>query len=166
MPACSKRFIRSRKCFSSYSLNPIRILIETGKSVAWTVVRAISSARSGFVRRAEPCIELTTLRAGQPMLISMASAPIFFTVCAASWKKSGFLPKSWTMSGRSDSSKSRYSMVLFPPNLIPSAEISSVTQIVLGASFLMIWRKAESVYPAIGARRSIGLLVFCQSNMD
>ena len=43
-----------------------------------------------------------------------------------------------------------------------SAEISSETKMVLGSISFTNLRKGLSVYPAMGARTRIGLLVSCQ----
>ena len=55
---------------------PVRILRVTGTSTADATAVKISLTRSGYFKRADPAARLQTFLAGQPILISMISAPI------------------------------------------------------------------------------------------
>jgi len=68
------------------------------------------------------------------------------------------------MSGCSDSLYSSILSVFFEPFSSALMDVSSEKQIVSGAMLLTIWRYAESVYPAIGARHTIGFSKLAHEN--
>ena len=75
---------------------PRRVLTVTGRSVFRLTASITRYARSGSSSSALPSPEDTTLRAGQPMLISSdVKRPSAVTFAAASPITDGSLPKSW-----------------------------------------------------------------------
>ncbi len=83
--------------------HPERILTVRGLSTALLTFVRISFTFSGKRIRSTPAPGSTTCFAGQPILISIASAPMESAIRAASAKISGFEPKSWTETGCSPS---------------------------------------------------------------
>ena len=75
---------------------PRRVLTVTGKLVFCLTASITRYARSGSSRSALPSPEDTTLRAGQPMLMSSdRKRPRAVTFAAASPITDGSLPKIW-----------------------------------------------------------------------
>ena len=74
---------------------PVRIFSVTGTVLTLTTSLRMSSTRLGSASRAEPADFLHTFLAGQPMLISMISAPKSTLSLAASASLSGSFPTSW-----------------------------------------------------------------------
>ncbi len=64
-----------------------------------TVARATATARSGSSSSAAPAPVLRTFGTGQPMLMSIASAPRSATTAAASRITAGSSPNSWIDTG-------------------------------------------------------------------
>ena len=60
------------------SSHPVRIFIVTGIETALTTALIIQPARYSSFISAEPHNLFVTLRAGQPKLISIAAAPLYF----------------------------------------------------------------------------------------
>ena len=72
----------------------------TGQPAPRTTASITFTARSGFRIRPEPSPELATLGTGQPMLMSMKSAPdTWWAMAAASCMHAGSLPKICTAAG-------------------------------------------------------------------
>ena len=84
---------------------PRRIFTVTGRRPApFTTASATRTARSGVRMSPEPSPELATLGTGQPMLMSMMSAPDTSpAMAAASSMHAGSEPKIWAAAGRSPS---------------------------------------------------------------
>ena len=79
---------------------PLRIFTVTGTGTARATADTISAASSGVRMRAEPSPDLTTLPTGQPMLMSIISAPEMSSArLAPSAMASGSWPKIWAETG-------------------------------------------------------------------
>ena len=79
---------------------PRRIFTVTGTPAAFTTASAMRAAFSGSFIRAEPSPLETTFPTGQPMLMSMMSAPLISrAICAASAMQTGSLPKICALTG-------------------------------------------------------------------
>ena len=83
---------------------PRRNLAVTGTLTAFTTASTMRAAPSGSFIRAAPSPLLTILPMGQPMLMSMMSAPVCSrAIWAASAMQTGSWPKIWTAAGCSPS---------------------------------------------------------------
>ena len=92
-PACSRSFASSTALTDPPS-QPLRILTVTGTGTALATADTISAASSGVRMSAEPSPDLTTLPTGQPMLMSIISAPEMSSArFAPSAMASGSCPK-------------------------------------------------------------------------
>ena len=79
---------------------PRRIFTVTGTGLAFTTASAMRAAFSGSFIRAEPSPLETTFPTGQPMLMSMTSAPdTSAAITAASAMQVMSLPKIWAAAG-------------------------------------------------------------------
>ena len=79
---------------------PRRIFTVTGTGDAFTTASAMRAAFSGSFIRAEPSPFPTTLPTGQPILMSMRSAPLISAaIWAASAMQTGSLPKICALTG-------------------------------------------------------------------
>ncbi len=78
---------------------PERSLTVTGSPLPRAAARATATARAGSARSAAPAPVLHTLGTGQPMLMSIRSAPAAATVSAAEAITSGSCPNSCTDTG-------------------------------------------------------------------
>ena len=83
---------------------PSRNLTVTGQPAPRTTASSTRTALSGSRISPEPSPELATLGTGQPMLMSMRSAPdTSWAIAAASSMHTGSLPKIWAAAGYSPS---------------------------------------------------------------
>src|SRR3989441_1242812 len=78
---------------------PERSFTVTGSPLPSWAARASATARSGSSRSDAPAPVFTTFRTGQPMLMSIMSAPCSAAIAAASRITSGSCPKSWIGTG-------------------------------------------------------------------
>ena len=100
-PTCSSIRLSSTALTLPLS-QPRRIFTVTGTGLAFTTASAIRAAFSGSFIRAEPSPLETTFPTGQPMLMSMKSAPLTWAaIWAASAMHTGSLPKIWAAKGPS-----------------------------------------------------------------
>ncbi len=99
MPACSaiRAMASALRCCGSV---PVRILSVTGTSTARTTASTIAATRASSASSAEPAATLQTFFAGQPMLMSMISAPRATLYRAASAISAGSAPAICTAIGR------------------------------------------------------------------
>ena len=99
----------------------------------------------------EPAPDRVTFGTGQPMLMSMASAPTSFAMTAAWAITSGSPPKSCTTNGFSMGEWRRYFCVRDEARMRPFALTSSVGASPAPSSNAME-RNGSSLTPAMGAR--------------
>ena len=100
-PACSMRRLSSTALMLLLS-QPRRIFTVTGTGLAFTTASAMRAAFSGSFIKAEPSPLETTFPTGQPMLMSMKSAPLASAaIWAASAMQETSLPKIWAAKGPS-----------------------------------------------------------------
>ena len=98
-PACSSIFASSTALMLPLS-QPRRIFTVTGTGLALTTASASRAAFSGSFIRAEPSPLATTLPTGQPMLMSIISAPDTSAAMTAASAMQGIsLPKIWAAAG-------------------------------------------------------------------
>ena len=112
--------------FTVRSSQPPRILIVNSTPIALRIVRNTTAAPSGSRIRAEPWPFVTIFATGQPMLRSIASAPVASSRRAASASTSGSAPSSWSAIGCSSGKKRANSAVRALPSRKPRASISSL----------------------------------------
>ena len=148
----SIRFVKSRTLMLPLS-QPRRHLTVTGTSTALTTLETIWPASSGVRIRPHPSPELAIFGMGQPMLMSMKSQPeISNASLAPSAMVSGSLPK--ICAPQMLPSFFRRSLALFL-SLYTSAREETISVTVTPApNRAQIVRKAQSVTPAMGARKS------------
>ena len=107
-PEASSAFATSTTLRESPS-QPSRIFAVTGSRLASLMRRTISESRGTSFRSAAPAQRFTTLRTGQPMLMSIrsgrCSAGRSHSTRAASAMIAGSEPNSWMPIGRSSGSK-------------------------------------------------------------
>ena len=102
-PACSMAFANSTQLMEPLS-QPRRNFTVTGRCAPRITASATRTALSGSRIRPEPSPEFATLGTGQPMLMSMMSAPETSAAMAApSSMHTGSLPKIWAAAGCSPS---------------------------------------------------------------
>ena len=98
-PACSSILDNSTALMLPLS-QPRRIFTVTGTGLALTTASASRAAFSGSFIRAEPSPLATTLPTGQPMLMSIISAPDTSAAMTAASAMQGIsLPKIWAAAG-------------------------------------------------------------------
>src|SRR5690606_20185462 len=138
-----------------FSSQPIRILTVTGFSTASTTAATSSSIFFGSSSQRAPASHLTTLGAGQPMLMSMMSALVCrSTILAASTRLSLSPPKICRLRGFSRSSTySIFRVRSLPCRIALSLTISAQTRPTPNS--LAIRRKAGLQTPAIGASTTL-----------
>ena len=102
-PACSMARANSTQLIEPLS-QPRRNFTVTGRFAPRITASSTFTASSGVRIRPEPSPELATLGTGQPILMSMMSAPeIRAAMAAPSCIHTGSLPKIWAAAGRSPS---------------------------------------------------------------
>jgi len=119
--------------------------------VARRTARKIFSISGMSRRRLLPPPWRTTFLTGQPMLMSMMSAPASSTMTAEAAIRAGSAPNICTAMGRSLSSKRVSGSERARLRVIPSVLTSSDTTRPQPPSCLTAMRKRESVCPASGA---------------
>ena len=151
-PACSSAAASAGALHEPLS-QPRRILTVTGTATAPQTASTIRAARSGSFISALPSPLLTIFGIGQPILISMKSAPDSSSAIAApSAITDGSLPKICAPQMPIGVLCSRLWLFL---SWYTSAREETISVTVTAApSSAQIVRKARSVTPAIGARTS------------
>ena len=130
---------------------PIRIFTVTGTSTAFTVASmSLVASPTSFIN-AEPASWPTTLRTGQPKLISMMSAPLPCCSLAASAMLWGSQPTSCIDTGSSIGSHAAFWTDWRVSRMAASLAIISVT-LRPEPYFRTSLRNGRSVTPVIGAR--------------
>jgi len=123
----------------------------TGTVTASTVALTIAMARSGVRISAEPASPLTTLRTGQPMLMSMIAAPRSALSLAASAISLGVQPTSCIDTGSSIASHSAFCTDCRVARIAAWLAIISVTLSPEPKPRTTL-RNGKSLTPVIGAR--------------
>src|SRR4051794_8954354 len=109
-------------------MRPERSFTVTGRPLPSTAPRAMATALSGSSSSDAPAPVLTTFLTGQPMLMSIRSAPASRAFSAAIFMTSGSCPNSWIETGCSSGWMRRNSRrVRLSPYLIPKLEPISDT---------------------------------------
>ena len=150
MPADSaRRATRTPLLLSAHQ--PVRIFSVTGTSTAFTTASRISATSASSRSRAEPAALLHTFLAGQPMLMSMISAPISALRRAASASISASPPAICTVRGPGSPRWSMRSRDLRVCQRLGS-EVTISPTTSPAPSRRQSCRKGRSVTPAMGAR--------------
>src|SRR4051794_24536908 len=150
-PASTRRRATSRPRRSPGTI-PERSFTVTGRPLPSIAPRAIATALSGSSSNEAPAPVFPTFLTGQPMLMSIRSAPASRAFSAAIFMTSGSCPKSWIDTGCSSGWIRRNSRsVRLSPYLIPKLETISDT------ASPAPWRRAcmrmnQLPIPASGAR--------------
>ena len=150
-PASSMARANSTQLMEPLS-QPRRNFTVTGQPAPRTTASITFTARSGLRIRPEPSPELATLGTGQPMLMSMKSAPdTWWAMAAASCMHTGSLPKIWAAAGCSPSPSFKRGMD-FLSWKHRALELTISVQVSPAPCSRQMVRKATSVTPAMGAR--------------
>ena len=157
----------SRGAVMCSSSQPKRSFSCTGRSVALFTASITSMARSGSFRSAEPLPLPTTFRAGQPMLMSMASKrPIAVSLRADSAIISGTLPISCAARGPSPGRRAIVSAKVGLRRFFarPSASDWIISVVAPSAPYSkQISRNDARVMPSIGASRNFAFSIVSPS---
>ena len=150
MPASSAIFAMATplRCWGE---SPVRILRVTGTSTADTTACKISATRRSSAKSAEPAAFLQTFLAGQPILMSMISAPSSALSRAASASCWGSLPTICTDRSPPWALWQRRNEDLREVSSLGSAVSISATAIPAPRP-TQSSRRGKSVTPAMGAR--------------
>ena len=98
---CSSAILAIWIAFFDSSLHPVRIFRVTGISTEVTTERSIDATSGSSLSNADPAAALHTFLAGQPILISIISAPRAALSLAASAISDGSVPAICTALGAS-----------------------------------------------------------------
>src|SRR5471032_2525615 len=147
---CSSAIFATRSALRFSLFQPVRILSVTGTWTALTTASMMRATSGSSCSSAEPAKTLQIFFAGQPMLMSMMSAPLSTLYFAASAIIAGSAPAIWITLGSTSPSWLPRRMVFSDPHRSELDATISDTAIPAPIALQRL-RKGRSVTPAMGA---------------